>query len=281
MDYVKDMDDQAPGGVYLCQISDNISCGACCGLYNVADPSEEALTRMLIRRTTLFRSVPRDCDAIEDFGRQMTAESEENRPFPEFHHCPYTGLIGSKQSRVGCLLHPQAGGNNGADFRGLSFYGGMACRRYFCPTHHRVPKAMRELIRRSASDWYSFGLIVTEADFLCAVYDQLRSKGNGNLSSLLRNVNGKTIECIRQLTLLKLTWPFQPNPETDRVNYFFKDRLYLKPDVRYEDAAVNRSRYEEIFKNLVSVFRDRNELREAENMIDSLMDRMSGIAHSA
>jgi len=275
------MDEKAPGDVYLCQINENVSCGACCGLYNVADPSEEALTRILIRRTTLFRSVPRNCDAIEDFGRQMTAESEENRPFPEFHHCPYTGLIGSKQSRVGCLLHPQADGNNGADFRGLSFYGGMACRRYFCPTHHRVPKPMRDLIRRSASDWYSFGLIVTEADFLCAVYEQLRSKGNGNLSSLLRNVNGKTIECIRQLTRLKLTWPFQPNPETDRVNYFFKDRLYLKPDVRYEDAAGNRSRYDEIFKNLVSVFHNSDELREAEKMIDSQLDRMTGIAHSS
>jgi len=275
------MDEQAPGGVYLCQISDNVSCGACCGLYNVADPSEATLTRMLVRRTTLFRSVPRDCDAIEDFGRQMAAESDGSRPFPDFHHCPYTGLIGPERSRVGCLLHPHADGNNGSDFRGLSFYGGMACRRYFCPTHHRVPKPMRELIRRGASDWYGYGLIVTEADFLCAIYDHLRSRGNGNLLPLRRNDDEKQIEWIRHLTRLKLTWPFQPNPSTDRVNYFFKDRLYTKPEVQYEDAGANRSPYDAIFKNLVSVFRNRDDFREAENLVDNLMDRMIGIAHSA
>ncbi|MCG6973724.1 MAG: hypothetical protein LJE66_11325 [Desulfobacterales bacterium] len=35
------------GGIYLCQVNDNVSCGACCGLYNVADPSEQNLTHIL------------------------------------------------------------------------------------------------------------------------------------------------------------------------------------------------------------------------------------------
>lgn len=33
------MDKTAPGGVYLCRVNENLSCGACCGLYNVPDLS--------------------------------------------------------------------------------------------------------------------------------------------------------------------------------------------------------------------------------------------------
>ncbi len=59
------MDDQVPGGVYLCQVSAQVSCGACCGLYNVADLSRENLTRMLERRTRCFSTY--FCDTTKDF----------------------------------------------------------------------------------------------------------------------------------------------------------------------------------------------------------------------
>jgi hypothetical protein len=41
------LDHQVPGGIYLCQVNENVSFGACCGLYNVADPSEQNLTNIL------------------------------------------------------------------------------------------------------------------------------------------------------------------------------------------------------------------------------------------
>ena len=40
-----DLDHRTPGEVYLCQISSTVSCGACCGLYNVKNLSREKLTR--------------------------------------------------------------------------------------------------------------------------------------------------------------------------------------------------------------------------------------------
>jgi hypothetical protein len=70
------------------------------------------------------------------FRRNGLPSISNNQPFPEFHHCPYVGLIGNELSRVGCLLHPMAEGNTGVDFRGLSYYGGMACRIYFCPVNN-------------------------------------------------------------------------------------------------------------------------------------------------
>ena len=269
----QNMDDQVPGGIYLCQVNENVSCGACCGLYNLADSSRETLNRILARRTMLFKTVPRDADAIEAFGRQMEAEVNGNQPFPEFHHCPYLGLVGAEQSRVGCLLHPLADGNNGADFRGLSFYGGLACQAYFCPSCSRSPRLLKDLIRRAATDWYHYGLIITEVDLLCALYDRLRSDGAAGGPAL--NGGEKCLEAGRNLLELKITWPFQKNPVTDRVNYFFKDNLYAKPAVHYADAAVSGSRHEEIFKNLVTTFDTADQLQQAETMIDNLIDEIA------
>lgn len=270
------MDDQVPGGIYLCQVNENVSCGACCGLYNLADPSRETLSRILAHRTLLFKAVSRDADAIEAFGRQMAAEVNGNQPFPEFHHCPYLGLVGAEQSRVGCLLHPLADENNGADFRGLSFYGGLACQAYFCPSCSRSSRLLKDLIRRAATDWYNYGLIITEVDLLCALYDRLRSDGTAGGPAL--NGGEKCLEAGRNLLELKITWPFQKNPVTDRVNYFFKDNLYAKPAVHYGDAAVSGSRHDEIFKNLVSTFDTADQLQQAETMIDNLIEEITLMA---
>lgn len=277
----KDMDDQVPGKIYLCQVNENVSCGACCGLYNVADPSKKSLTRMLLHRTRMFDKVPPDWKDIEDFGKQMTAETDGGRPFPEFHHCPYVGLVGPNRSRVGCLLHPMSERNKGIDFRGLSFYGGMACRRYFCPTFHNVPAPLKDLLRRAAVDWYHYGLIITETDLLCSIFDELTSKIKTGSGELRRSENNSSLESIRHLMDLKLTWPFQPAPGTDRVNYFFEDALYAKPAVDYGRSEITFSRYDGIFQSLVSVFHTSDHLRRAEAIIDQLIHDMVYIFHEA
>lgn len=95
---------------------------------------------MLERRTRQFGAVPREIEAILEFGDKETERfAKTGRPLPEFHHCPYLGFIGEEKSRVGCMLHPMAEGNRGTDFRGLSHYGSMTCSIYFCPTHTRIP----------------------------------------------------------------------------------------------------------------------------------------------
>lgn len=159
-------DDGVPGGVYLCQISETISCGACCGLYNVADLSFDHLSAMLRYRTETFARVPRTMDAILAFKAHIEEKENQNRPFPDFHHCPYIGLIGENFARVGCLLHPLGVGNKGIDFRGLSYHGGLACGMYFCPSYRILSEPYKKLIRKSAYNWYSYGLMIGEANSL-------------------------------------------------------------------------------------------------------------------
>lgn len=68
---------------------------------------------------------------IAAFKARVEADESQQRPFPNFHHCPFLGMIEDESRRVGCLLHPLAHGNYGIDWRGLSYYGGMgrSCKK--------------------------------------------------------------------------------------------------------------------------------------------------------
>jgi hypothetical protein len=209
MSCLNDNGNQVPGGIYLCQANKKISCGACCGLYNVADPSYESIMEKLTWRTDTFLHVKRDMDDILAFKEEVEDREPQERPFPEFHHCPYIGLVGKEHSRVGCLLHPLLDENKSIDFRGLSFYGGMACRVYFCQTYYHLPAAFKEIVRETASNWYAYGLIITEIKLLSTIFEEVKNCLNRPLTKndILKNKN--TLEAVRKLLDLKINWPFR------------------------------------------------------------------------
>jgi hypothetical protein len=264
-----------PGGVYLCQVSDTVACGACCGLYNVADASAGALAAMLTLRSERFAAVPRDPDAIADFGRRIAAVQAGGGPFPEFHHCPYIGFIGSGRSRVGCLLHPLADGNHGVDYRGLSYYGGMACRIYFCPSYRLLPSRIKRIVRRAAAGWHEFGLLTTEAALLNALFDAVESRMGARLEEAAVFGSPRAADALRDLLRLKLEWPFRPTAGNGLCNYFFEDRRYRKPPVAYPPGRRSPSPFDAVFGELVSAFRTAGELKSAEQAVGDRIDQLA------
>lgn len=225
-----ELDRETPGGVYLCQVSETVSCGACCGLYNVAETSRDSLYDRLFRRTERFATVPRAVSAITDFEAETLSLESAERPLPEFHHCPFIGLIGERRSRVGCLLHPLADGNDGTDFRGLSYYGGMACCGYFCPSCREMPARIKKSLRAAATDWYLYGMMVTEHRLLTALVEAAESRAGRRINSTSLAEDPGQAEAFRGLLRLKRDWPFRTDP-AHRVHYFFKDGLYDRPAV--------------------------------------------------
>ncbi len=267
-------DNQVPGGIYLCQVNEEISCGACCGLYNVVNPSYESIMEMLTWRTDTFSHVKREMDAILAFKEKVEDREPRKRPFPEFHHCPYIGLVGKKRSRVGCLLHPQLDENKGIDFRGLSFYGGMACRVYFCPTCYHLPAAFKEIVRETASNWYVYGLVITETKLLNTIFKEVENRLNRPLTanSLLKNNGG--LETVRELLDLKINWPFRRRFSSGPANYFFEDQLYSRLPINYETTGNTVSRYNNLLQELESHFNSAKDLQAAEDLIDGLINKV-------
>ncbi|WP_419661489.1 hypothetical protein Dvar_19220 [Desulfosarcina variabilis str. Montpellier] len=263
--------------VYLCQTGPEVSCGACCGLYNVVDPSLEALEAMLVRRTHWFAGVPRTVAGIDAFKARVENAECPDRPFPDFHHCPYLGMIEDEGRRVGCLLHPLAAGNNGIDWRGLSYYGGMACRSYFCPSVKQLPSRWLAALRQSMAHWHLHGLIVTERRLLTAFFEILESRLARPVHPDDFTAGSQAAALLSTFAGLKLAWPFRQANALGMTNYFFEDGLYPRPAVHRANAAIPPSPFEAIFRELDSGFSSIEEQREAERKISGIIDGIVGV----
>ncbi len=265
---------EVPGGIYLCQVSDTISCGACCGLYNAADASRETLHARLSARTDAFSRVPRDSDAVEAFARNVTASEPEERPLPGFHHCPFVGLIGQDGSRVGCLLHPLADGNKGVDLRGHSHYGGMACKICFCPAHRVLSAPYREILRENAPDWHAYGILITEALTLEELFRGAEALAGKPITREALSADPDGAAAARAVFDLVLDWPFR-RPDFPLGTYFLGDEKVRKDPVDCAAAGGRSSRHDAALRQLASMFRSAEELTRAEQLLDEALGRLA------
>lgn len=256
--------------IYLCQVSETVSCGACCGLYNVPNLSREKLEILLAKRTEAFASVPRTEDGIYEFQRRNEGPHPRSRPFPEFHHCPFLGLLGSEKSRVGCLLHPGVPGNNGVDYRYLSWYGEQACRTYFCPATQKLPAVYQSILKQTIDSWYTFGLIVTEHALITAYFKEMETRLGRHIAASDYTQNIGATEAFREFTELKSNWPYRRGDAPGPCNFFFENGLYPRPGVFRTTPDIRRSPYEKIFRELDAGFSSAKEIAAADRLLDDL-----------
>ncbi len=272
IDFV-DLDHRTPGEVYLCQISSTVSCGACCGLYNVKNLSRETLTRKLEDRTSRFAQIPRTAEDIEDFaGRVFFRSDKWKQPIQDFHHCPFLGMIGSESRTVCCLLHPLSERNAGVDWRGLSYYCASACASYFCPTCHELTIGHKRLIRQVADNWYDYGLMITETDMLSTFLAQVESR-------LGRPVNDRDLEQhpqaaagIRNFLAIKTTWPFRDPDLALSVNFFFNKKENKPPTIDFKNIGKEGSIWAPVLTALWSLLPSPQALFEAESFLERMAD---------
>ena len=260
--------------VYLCQVSRQVSCGACCGLYNIPNLCRDALQERLARRTQRFAAIPRTEAAIEHFRRQTEGWTPEDRPLPQFHHCPFLGLVGVERSRVGCLLHPQAPGNQGRDWRHLSYYGAEACRSYFCPSSRILPSRWLQLVRSVLNDWDAYGLILTEHRFLRVLFEALEQRLGGPLRPAAAEC---PLACarLRKLFDLKQSWPYRRSDGPGLCHFPFDNGLYPRPAPNWPSAARPAVHYQVLFRELESVFATEADMWQGVRLVEDLVDAVA------
>jgi hypothetical protein len=256
--------------IYMCQVSETVSCGACCGLYNLPNLSREKLEILLSKRTKDFASVPRTEDGIYDFQKRNKGPHRLSRPFPQFHHCPFLGLIGGEQKCVGCLLHPAVSGNNGVDYRSLSWYGEQACRTYFCPATKKLLSVHQSILIQAIDDWYVFGLIVTEHALVTAYFKEVESRLGRQVAVSDYTKNIGAADAFREFAELKSKWPYRRNDSLGPCNFFFENGLYPRPDIFRATPDIGLSSYERILRELDSGFSSAKEIEAANQLLDDL-----------
>lgn len=260
---------KVPGGVYLCQHG-CLTCGACCGIYNFKFSSKKEFKKILLERSIAFESVSRDMDSVLEFGQKESDRIDllGKKPYPDFHHCPYVGFFGENYEKTGCLIHPLAEKNNNIDLRGLSYYGGLACASYFCPTYYNVCAERKLIVRSCIEDSFTFGLVVTESDMINNVFDLLEKELKKPVS--LQAFHFEAAKLMESLLKLKLKWPFK-RENFYPANYFFKD-TEQKDTI---NSICQESEYFYILKSVKALIFNREDLKEAEVFIDSKIKELA------
>ncbi len=267
-------DPLVPGGVYLCQVGGAVSCGACCGLYNRSGAGRIELESLLSERTEGFAAVPRNADAIDAFRIQRERREHGERPYVDFYACPFLGWIGPDRERPGCLLHPLADGNGGVDYRGLSFYGGLACRDYFCPSYRTLPPAHKEIVKAVSTHWHLYGLVITEERLIAALFGEIETRWGRPLTAEKIRASRAACEALERLLTVKLSWPFHAPDWKGPANYFFNDGLHPQPPIDYARIGASPSPFDPILRELASAFSSHRELDLAETRLDELIGRV-------
>ena len=254
---------------YLCQVSGSVSCGACCGLYNVANDSRAGIEALLAARSRRFATTPRTVEDILRFRRAIEQHENQERPLSDFHHCPYLGLVGPRQETVGCLLHPLEPLNRGLDFRSLSHYGGMTCHIYFCPATRLLPARYKQMLRAVVMDWYLYGLLVTEHRLLQAIFEEIEYRLNRPVFLDDFREHPEACRALEDLLGLRVAWPFRPPERAQLVNYFFNDNRHPRPVISPPAGEPNIERYRTILQELETRTDTAGHLRRAELYLDS------------
>lgn len=192
---------------HLCQPGGGASCGACCGLYNFRDHSREALTRALDRRTDTVRPLPKTPEAYRAAARSLR-RWDKDPLFPPVRLCPLLGFVDDERKRVGCLAHPLV--NDGVDLRDCGAYSANTCQSFECPSFLWLNAPQARLVRAALPDWYRYGLVITDVEFVRGCVKLLEAAVGGPVDLDAIVVHEPALAAARQLLSLKETAPDRP-----------------------------------------------------------------------
>ena len=190
----------------LCQPTSGASCGACCGLYNFANHSRQALAATLGRARESLRDAPRTRESFRE--RALALRAEGPPPlFPMVRVCPLLGFLDDDHQRVGCLAHPLV---IGVDLRDCGAYTADVCEGFTCPSHTWLTQAQAELVQAACPDWYLYGLVITDVDWVKTTLGLVEAQRAAPVDPRAILRSPRTLEACRELFALKETAPNRP-----------------------------------------------------------------------
>jgi hypothetical protein len=252
---------------HLCQPISGRSCGACCGLYNFQDRTQEALTARLLSHTQAVQEI----GLADREGLRAWATAEHQRALPqllvqELPTCHFVGFL--EDGAVGCLLHPLT--TQREDLRDLGVYHDKnICQAFECPSFIWLSEAELWAILRATVGWYDYGLVVTDVELLREVCRHIveRRGASFSLQKLLRDA---TLEKLAVFFSWKVSWPFRDMKK--RFGTFDVERQDGLHIPRAKLAYL--SKFEAILLCLESVFTSEAQLARAEAMIDQALSQL-------
>jgi hypothetical protein len=208
--------------------------------------------------------------AIQQFSEKILKREQSKLLDPEFYSCEFVGFLDGGETRVGCMLHPLAQGNQSTDLRGLSFHGGMACQGFFCRSYRELSSAEKWIILETIHDWYLYGLVISDADYVKSFF-RLTEKRLGRQIDPANLVTPPALQLVHEFFHWKIDWPYR-NHDSNPIhcNSSPSSTVHKAFDGQESPAAIDM-----MFACLGSSFRSRAEHRRARQMVDQLFSRLN------
>lgn len=258
---------------HLCQPDDQKSCAWCCGLYNVRDSSREVLISSLRARTRSFAETERSARSIQHFSEYTKGIEKTDLVDPDFYSCEFLGFLDTSETRVGCMLHPHSRGNGGIDWRGLSFYGAMACRGFFCRSHRELNSAEKRVLLGTIQDWYLYGLVVSDPDYPKSFF-HLAAQELGNRFDMTRLLTPPASEVAYNFFSWKMDWPYGNRVSIPPALTAPRLSAARRTDTKKNTAQESLTAVDLIFRSLGTDFKTSRERRKAEWEVERLLSRL-------
>ena len=182
----------------LCQ-SEKVSCGSCCGLFNLNIPITEY--------KTILQDRTRDFESQTSFDKQYTfATYRRNREQIEStipkkdettYNCPFLGYIEPSQKKVGCLIHPQR--TNDPSSQNYSFYGASICQTYDCKTKEKpTAELWRNFFSEMDLDFIEYSQIAANHRLIAAMEQYYQEKGMYSLEEWMKREEVKIKKLLQE-----------------------------------------------------------------------------------
>ena len=199
--------------------------------------------------------------------RHLCESSPANPKLLEtIYNCEFLGFIDSEHRRVGCFLHPLSWG--GADRRGDSFYGAELCAEHLCPSFMCLTPVEQQAVLAALDDWYLYGIVITDIDLVKEFLREAQARLGESLRPD-RLGDFRVRAALRDFFRLKESWKFASR-KGRLGKYFFTPSEYQIARIEYErNWGMKPSRFDKILVSLSSEFGSREELEEAESIIEA------------
>jgi len=159
----------------LCQTNQH-SCGACCGIFNLQLVKQE-INKILSERTIDFKQSTNyklRWTLAEFRKKREEIEKDILRIDETTYVCPFLGFI--SDGRIGCMVHPILTGDPNS--QNVSFYGASICQGYDCKNKENTnSKLLISFLEDEEIDYYTYSNIVSDHITLGVIIDFFESLG--------------------------------------------------------------------------------------------------------
>ncbi|TGL85586.1 hypothetical protein EHQ68_17430 [Leptospira congkakensis] len=148
----------------------NVSCGACCGLFNLKLQPKEFKT-LLLERTEEFKTTV-NFEVRHSFPifrkNRETKEAHIQKKDDMTYNCPFLGYVDLNNGRIGCMIHPIFTGDPKS--QNFSFYGASICQAYDCKNKESfLADHWESLFAEMAKDSVEYSFLSADHIFVTAL----------------------------------------------------------------------------------------------------------------